>query len=459
MKFKIFFLLLIILIIPRFVNGQEQIGFDFDYAKFDYDEVNSYFEIYYSLTQNTFTLSKTDSGNFISANLKITLTNENNVKTLSENYNLKTSVDTLSSNYLAEDLVGILSYKIPFGRYNFEIVVLDNYSLNKTKNINEVIEFKPLEKNKIHISDIQLCSNIIHEDANPSSIYFKNSLETIPNPKGVYGSKLPVLFYYLEFYNRQKENLTELKLKRIIYKNEKIQLSDEEKITLDNNSIVKAGFVKISKFSSGTYTLSLNIVDSQNRLLANSSKKFYVFNPGVKDEEKVELATLAGSEFDLMTEEECDYNYEISKYIAAKSEIQLYEKLSQIEAKRKFLFDFWKKRDIDPSTASNEFKVKYLERLDYVNSNFGNRFKEGFKTDRGRVVLMYGKPDRIDNFENESTIKPYEIWYYDSMEGGVLFVFGDTMGISDLELLHSTKMGEIRNESWGDRISIYDTNQ
>ncbi|MBK7105861.1 MAG: GWxTD domain-containing protein [Ignavibacteriae bacterium] len=459
MKFKLYYLFIVFLINPILMLSQEQIGFDFDYAKFEYDDENSYLEIYYSLTQNTFALNKTDSGNFISANIKITLTNENNVKTLSENYNLKTSIDTTSSNYLNEDLVGILSYKIPHGKYNFEIIALDNYSQNNTKKINEVIELIPLEKNKIHISDIQLCSNIIHEDANPNSIYFKNSLETIPNPKSVYGSKLPVLFYYLEFYNKQKENFNDLKMKRIIYKNEKIQHSDEEKITLDNNSIVKAGFVKISKFSSGTYTLSVNIVDSQNHLLANSSKKFYVFNPGIKDDEKIESTILAGSEFDLMTEDECDYNFEISKYIAAKSEIQLYEKLSQIEAKRKFLFDFWRKRDIDPNTPSNEFKVKYLERLDYVNSDFSNKFREGYKTDRGRVVLMYGRPDRIDTFENESTIKPYEIWYYDNMEGGVLFVFGDTMGISDLELLHSTKMGELRNESWGDRISIYDTNQ
>ncbi|MBK8943724.1 MAG: GWxTD domain-containing protein [Ignavibacteriae bacterium] len=457
MKFKIY--LLIILFFSLKLNAQEQIGFDFDYAKFDYDEQNSYFEFYYSLTQNSFVVSKTDSGNFISANIKISLTNQKNIKTLDENYNFKSKVDLTSQNYLTEDLVGVLSFKIPFGKYKLDVTAIDNYAQNRIKTLNEEIEFQPIVINKIQISDVQLCSNIIHEDANPNSIYFKNSLETVPNPKGVYGSKMPVLFYYIEIYNKLEKKINNLKLKRIVYKNEKIQHSDEEKLSSENNSQVKVGFLKISKYSTGTYTLSINIVDSLNNLLANSSKKFYVFNPDVKNEDKIEIATLTGSEFELMNEEECNYNFEISKYIAASSEVALYEKLTQVDAKRKFLFDFWQRRDSDPSTSSNEFKVKYLDRLDYVNSNYGNKFKEGYKTDRGRVILMYGKPDRIDNFENESTIKPYEIWYYDSMEGGVLFVFGDTMGISDLELLHSTKMGEIRNEAWGDRISIYDTNQ
>lgn len=456
MKIRNYFFITFIYLSISFIYGQKNIGFEFDYARFNYDENNSYFEIYYSVTQKTLSVVQTDSGNFISAVLKVSLSNDKNETVINENYNFKTKVDTASLKFQSEDLVGILSYKVPFGKYNLVLEVIDNNNKNNSKSVNEKIDFTPI--NKIQISDIQLCSNIIKEDANPNSIYFKNSLETIPNPQGIYGSSSPVMFYYLEVYNNLIPLPENLKLKRVIYKNEKIKFSDEENLSFSNNSLVKAGFVKISKFSSGTYTLSINIVDSQNKLLANSSKKFYVFNPKVIEEESNEIANVGGNEFDLMNEEECDYTFNVSKYIAAKSEIDLYENLTQLDAKRKFLSDFWRKRDNDQNTVSNDFKIKYFERLEFANSNFGNKFKDGYKTDRGRVVLLYGQPDRVDKFENESTIKPYEIWYYDNIEGGVKFIFGDTMGISDLELLHSTKMGEIRNETWGDRISIYDTN-
>ena len=52
------------------------------------------------------------------------------------------------------------------------------------------------------------------------------------------------------------------------------------------------------------------------------------------------------SEFGVLSEEECDYNFEIAEYIAAESEKDLYETLSELDSNRKFLFDFWVKRDI-----------------------------------------------------------------------------------------------------------------
>ncbi|MDZ7765279.1 MAG: GWxTD domain-containing protein [Melioribacteraceae bacterium] len=79
----------------------------------------------------------------------------------------------------------------------------------------------------------------------------------------------------------------------------------------------------------------------------------------------------------------------------------------------------------------------------------------GYKSDMGRIYLSYGDPDRIERFPNESNLKPYEIWHYDNIEGGVLFIFGDLSGFSEYELLHSTKRGEMYDENWRRRISVY----
>jgi hypothetical protein len=51
--------------------------------------------------------------------------------------------------------------------------------------------------------------------------------------------------------------------------------------------------------------------------------------------------------------------------------------------------------------------------------------------------------------------KPYEIWHYNDLEGGVLFVFADLTGFSEYRLLHSTKRGELQDDSWQQRVSQF----
>lgn len=224
-----------------------------------------------------------------------------------------------------------------------------------------------------------------------------------------------------------------------------------------NNSIVKVGFINLNKYPTGIYNLVLNLLDEKNNPISNSTKKFYFYNPNIENEELAKSISknYISSEFVTLNEEECDKNFEYSKYIATPKEIDLYKTLNNLESKQKFLFEFWQKRDLEPITPQNEYKEIYLERANFVNSNYGNKFKEGYKSDRGRIYLLYGKPDRIDNFTNESTLKPYQIWHYEGIEGGVYFIFGDIMGISDLELLHSTKRGEVYDLNWQNRLSIF----
>ena len=74
--------------------------------------------------------------------------------------------------------------------------------------------------------------------------------------------------------------------------------------------------------------------------------------------------------------------------------------------------------------------------------------KEGWQTDRGRVYLLYAEPDEVERFPNQGDSKPYEIWQYNQIESGVIFVFIDRTGLGDYTLVHSTKRGELQDESW-----------
>ncbi len=155
-----------------------------------------------------------------------------------------------------------------------------------------------------------------------------------------------------------------------------------------------------------------------------------------------------------MSEEEIDDLFSKSKYIATNPEIEKYKALSTEDAKREFIYNFWKARDENPADERNENYLNYVNRVNLSNERFSALGKKGWKTDRGRVIIVYGEPTEIQRFPNQTNTRPYEIWRYESIEGGVEFYFGDLTGFNDYQLLHSTKRGELRDDNWQRRITI-----
>ena len=74
--------------------------------------------------------------------------------------------------------------------------------------------------------------------------------------------------------------------------------------------------------------------------------------------------------------------------------------------------------------------------------------REGWKSDRGRVYILYGEPDLIERKNFELAGGDSEIWHYDRIEGGVLFIFYDLKGTGDLQQVYSTKRGEFVDAGW-----------
>ncbi|TFG97726.1 MAG: GWxTD domain-containing protein, partial [Calditrichales bacterium] len=123
-----------------------------------------------------------------------------------------------------------------------------------------------------------------------------------------------------------------------------------------------------------------------------------------------------------------------------------------VEGMRRFIAEFWKRRDPDPTTEINEYKRMYFESVQYANATFSSSFKEGWRTDQGRVLLIYGKADEIERHPSAMGTQPYEIWIYYSLEGGSRFIFADLTGHGNFELLHSTYRTEIKDANWEQRI-------
>jgi GWxTD domain-containing protein len=134
--------------------------------------------------------------------------------------------------------------------------------------------------------------------------------------------------------------------------------------------------------------------------------------------------------------------------ILTSEEIDAWKKLKTNEEREKFIEIIWHLRDPDPDTDENEYREAYYERLAYVNEHFASG-KPGYKTDRGRIYLKYGKPDDIEShpaggrYERDpaegggsTSTYPFERWFYRNIPGwsGASIEFVDPTGSGEYRL-------------------------
>jgi GWxTD domain-containing protein len=116
------------------------------------------------------------------------------------------------------------------------------------------------------------------------------------------------------------------------------------------------------------------------------------------------------------------------QYLITEEERQVYQRLTTDEERERFVEDFWKRRDRNPERPGG-FREEFFRRVAYANENF-HAGTPGWKTDRGRIYILYGPPNRRDarpmggRYEKPPsmggdtiTTYPFEIWEYDYING------------------------------------------
>lgn len=128
-------------------------------------------------------------------------------------------------------------------------------------------------------------------------------------------------------------------------------------------------------------------------------------------------------------------------YIITDEERAAFKQLSNDEERDNFIEAFWQRRDPTPDTEENEFKEEHYQRIAYANEHFAAGVP-GWKTDRGRIYIVFGKPDEIESHPSGGTYErpmeegggetstfPFEDWRYRYIEGigqEVIIEFVDT---------------------------------
>jgi GWxTD domain-containing protein len=135
-------------------------------------------------------------------------------------------------------------------------------------------------------------------------------------------------------------------------------------------------------------------------------------------------------------------------YIITDEERKAFKKLQTDDERERFIEEFWRRRDPDPDTDENEFKEEYYERIAYANEHFSSGIP-GWKSDRGRIWIMYGKPDERESHPmggqydrpsyeggGSTSTYPFETWFY-------RYIAGVGSGV-EIEFVDPTGSGEYR---------------
>ena len=82
-------------------------------------------------------------------------------------------------------------------------------------------------------------------------------------------------------------------------------------------------------------------------------------------------------------------------YIITDEERQAFRRLSNDEEREQFIEQFWLRRSPDPESLANDYREEHYRRIAYANQHFASGIP-GWRTDRGRLYIMYGPPDEIE---------------------------------------------------------------
>src|SRR5690349_16451773 len=136
-------------------------------------------------------------------------------------------------------------------------------------------------------------------------------------------------------------------------------------------------------------------------------------------------------------------------YIISPEERTAFLQLSTSEEREQFIEQFWLRRSSNPDLPENDFKEEHYRRIAYANEHYASGIP-GWRTDRGRIYIIWGPPDEVDSHPTggtydrpmeegggSTTTYPWEKWRYRYLEGigeNVELEFVDPSGSGEYHL-------------------------
>src|SRR5215470_10402211 len=174
---------------------------------------------------------------------------------------------------------------------------------------------------------------------------------------------------------------------------------------------------------------------------AQSGQEDPLKRPRKKDDKAAQIEKLGGVYKKWLDED--------VRWIITDEELSAFKKLTTNAERDQFIEQFWLRRDPTPDTAENEYKEEHYRRIAYANEHFAAGMP-GWRTDRGRIYIMYGPATSIDSHPmggpyqrpaeeggGQTSTYPFEVWRYRYLEGigqEIEIEFVDTCGCGEYHM-------------------------
>ena len=202
--------------------------------------------------------------------------------------------------------------------------------------------------------------------------------------------------------------------------------SEDELTTIPVGKSQHIANVSVEDLKSGSYMVRVSLLGTDGEILDAADKYFIAHWNGLAKHIQ-----------------DIDNAIQQLEYIAERKDLKfILDAPNQVQRMERFE-TFWEKRDPTPNTRRNEGMEEYYYRIAAANKQYG-AVQDGWRTDRGFVLVRYGEPGFIEKKPHSFDYEPYEVWIYQRI--GRQFIFIDKTGFGDFELLVPV---------WDERTRLY----
>ncbi|MEQ9188550.1 MAG: GWxTD domain-containing protein [Cryomorphaceae bacterium] len=430
----------------------------FNHAVFLTPEEGPYVETQMLFNASSLRYAQTADGFQSRVELTYIFESEGNVVDFSKNV-IKSPFTADSLNAIV-DFLDLQRFFLAPDVYDLTIRLRDLNNPTDTVSLSQRVVIPPPSE-KAYFSDI-VFMDTVYDNGGKMGKFSRGNVNMIPRISGYQGPDRDKLLLYTELYNTEFSlggAVDYLIVLDILDARDERVIGTYHALKRVKGSEVQAVFHTwdITGLGTGNYIVQVEARNRNNEVIASARSDVQRHNivPSVSEINEFQLnETFVGQ---LRGDTLRDMVY-CMRYQASPTEERYIDDNWQegdTTELRRFFYTFWRDRNaIDPAY---EWK-KYHKNIRYVENEFGlgNRRKHACRTDRGRVYLLYGKPDTRVQRHREPSASPYEIWHYykTAKKSDAKFVFYDrTLVTNDFVMLHSNVPGEAVDYSWYQQLS------
>ncbi len=373
-------------------------------------------DCYYRLSNELFSFVRSGDRYAARFELSLIVIDDDDYQVTAETIRDSVLVDTeVEMRVMDHSRAKLYTTYLPPGEYDLEIKLYDQ-DTGSQHDMARPFEVPDYYKDRLSVSDIQFAGLVLEGSSNVG--LERRGIRIVPNLTRAFGEDHTDMYIYYEVYSDAAGEAQQplSVVYRIKSPSGKVMLDREESLERQGHIGAYSGRFDTSDLPQGIYTLEIEVDDRAVRNRAKATSEFHITWQFL-------LPLTTARNFREITEQ--------LRYIAKNDELDTLKKYRDAPAgeQKVALEAFWKRRDPTPDTDRNEHMITYYRRIAYANEHFDDGLRKGWRSDQGRVYIVYGPPDEVERHTwDRSYSHPYLVWHYNNISRSFVFVDFDGYG-------------------------------